>query len=464
MPVPVINRPTRLLIVDDEEGLLFLMASALRHEGYEVESFESGHAALEWLRSHSVDLLLLDLKLGDLPGPMLIDRLRRQGREFPFLIITAQGDERTVVELMKQGALDYVMKDKGLIELLPSVVRRALAIIERERKLTEANDALRRREERHRRIVQTALDGFARFNEECGFLEVNDTLCDLLGYTREELMGMNAHDIEGHVNAPELCNWIRHGESVRGRFFSQVCRRDGVLLDVEIALHREGLEVFGFVHDITQQRRLEREVLEISEDERRRFGRDLHDGLGQQLTALELMSHALLRELTVAAPQLVSSVEDISKHTRQAIAQTRQLAHGLAPVALEAEGLMVALNDLATLTARTGVECELVCQTPVTLRDPIAATHLYRIAQEAVNNALKHAKAKRITLSLQDLHQDIELSIADDGVGLPESRRSQPGMGLQVMDYRARLVGARVEVRSEAGKGVQVVCTLPRHR
>src|SRR3954462_3691926 len=222
MSVPLINRPARLLVVDDEEGLLFLMASALRHEGYEVESVDSGQAALDWLRSHSVDLLLLDLNLGDLPAPMLIERLRRQGREFPFLIITAHGDERTVVELMKQGALDYVMKDKGLIELLPSVVRRALAVIERERKLTEANDALRRREERHRRVVQTALDGFARFNEECGFLEVNDALCELIGYTREELMAMTAHDIEGHVAEPELCNWIRHSEAARGRFFSQI--------------------------------------------------------------------------------------------------------------------------------------------------------------------------------------------------------------------------------------------------
>jgi PAS domain S-box-containing protein len=463
MPLPNPNRPARLLIVDDEEGLLFLMTSALRHEGYEVESLESGQAALEWLRSNSADLLLLDLNLGDLPAPVIVERLRRQGREFPFLIITAQGDERTVLELMKQGALDYVMKDKGLIELLPSVVRRALAIIERERKLTEANEALRRREERHRRIIQTALDGFARVDANCHFLEVNEALCRLLGYTREELLNTNAREIEGRSAEPDLCNWILQQGELCTRFFTQVRRRDGALLDVEISLHREGEEIFGFVHDITQQRRLEREVLEISEDERRRFGRDLHDGLGQQLTALELMSHTLERELNSAAPELASSAEEIAKHTRRAIAQTRQLAHGLAPVALEAEGLMVALNDLATLTARTGVECELECVAPVTLEDPAAATHLYRIAQEAVNNALKHAKAKRITLRLQDLRHAVELTIEDDGVGLT-TKPSQPGMGLQVMDYRARLIGGRLDVSSEPGKGLRLVCSLPRHR
>jgi signal transduction histidine kinase len=100
----------------------------------------------------------------------------------------------------------------------------------------------------------------------------------------------------------------------------------------------------------------------------------------------------------------------------------------------------------------------------VTLEDPAAATHLYRIAQEAINNALKHAQAKRITLRLQDSLQSIDLTIADDGRGLPAEQSGRPGMGLQVMDYRARLIGARLDVRSEAGHGVSIVCSLPRRR
>jgi signal transduction histidine kinase len=125
---------------------------------------------------------------------------------------------------------------------------------------------------------------------------------------------------------------------------------------------------------------------------------------------------------------------------------------------------MSALNDLAQLTARTGVQCELECDAPVSLEDPAAATHLYRIAQEAVNNALKHAHANAITLRLQDSPQAIELSIADNGRGLSLDQSARPGMGLQVMDYRARLIGARLDVRSEPGHGVRVVCSLPRHR
>src|SRR4051812_43614654 len=111
--MPTLSAPPRLLVADDEEGLLFLIADALRREGYEVEAVESGEEALAWLRSQPADLLLLDLKLPDLPAPVLVERLRKLGREFPFIIITGHGDERTAVEVMKQGALDYVMKDKG---------------------------------------------------------------------------------------------------------------------------------------------------------------------------------------------------------------------------------------------------------------------------------------------------------------------------------------------------------------
>ena len=114
--------------MDDEEGLLFLMVDALRREHYEVDGVDSGEAAIEWLKDHPTDLLLLDLKLSDLPAPVLVQRLRQRGIETPFIVVTGHGDERTAVEIMKQGALDYVMKDTALLEFLPAIVRRALAV------------------------------------------------------------------------------------------------------------------------------------------------------------------------------------------------------------------------------------------------------------------------------------------------------------------------------------------------
>ena len=437
------------------------MTEALEREGYLVQGVGTADEALDTLKTQPPDLLLLDLKLGEIGATTLLERLRQQDRECPFLIITGHGDERTVVELMKQGALDYVMKDRGLLELLPSVVRRALSIVERERRLVEANEGIRQREERQRTIIQTALDGFTRFRCDGRILEVNQSICKLLDYTREEMLEMSVPSINPAAGQRRWSD-IEEGKSCRE--FGRVLARDGTSLEVEVSLRREGEEIFGFVHDITHQRRLEREVLQISEDERRRFGRDLHDGLGQQLTALEMMCHALARELKKSAPKYETEVEEIAQFIRKAVVQTRQLAHGLAPVALEAEGLMAALNDLATLTSRTGVRCEFECESPVALHDPAVATHLYRIAQEAVNNALKHAEAKRVTIGLRESHDAIELKINDNGRGFPAAAQGRPGMGLQVIEYRARLIGGRLDMSSEPGHGVSITCSVPKLR
>ncbi|MEQ1862443.1 MAG: ATP-binding protein [Chthoniobacteraceae bacterium] len=210
-----------------------------------------------------------------------------------------------------------------------------------------------------------------------------------------------------------------------------------------------------------QMERIEGEVLRISEEERRRFGRELHDSLGQQLTAIELMSHTLARELKAKAPELAESASQIASFTRQTIAQTRQLAHGLAPVALDEDGLVAALNDLARVTAGTGVACEFRCVSPVHVADSTAANHLYRIAQEAVNNALKHAKATRITLQLTRSAERVELTIEDDGQGFPSKDLRGRGMGLDVIRHRARLIGGRIEVESRRGRGVRIHCSLP---
>ncbi|MGA3007195.1 MAG: response regulator, partial [Opitutaceae bacterium] len=125
-----------VFIVDDDEGLLILMTEALRAEGYEVFSAKSGAAALDWLRGNAADLMLLDLKLKDSAGPDLIQQLRRENITVPFVVVTGQGDEKVAVGVMKQGALDYVMKDTGLLDLLPAIVKRVFAAMERDRVLT----------------------------------------------------------------------------------------------------------------------------------------------------------------------------------------------------------------------------------------------------------------------------------------------------------------------------------------
>jgi len=463
MPHSAATHPAKLVVADDEEGLLFLMVDALRREGYDVAGFENGGAALDWLSRESADLLLLDLKLGDVPAPDLVERLRNKGRYFPFIIVTGHGDERTVVEVMKQGALDYVMKDAGMLELLPSVVRRALAVVEREKRLAEANAAIRQSEERHQRIIQTALDGFIRFQKSGRILEVNETMCKLLGYSSDDLTKQNVFDMQAAAFRKEVEERVSRMKSDSAvRCFTSMSRKDGTLAEVEFSLRAADGEVFGFVHDISEQRLLEREVLNSVLEERSRFGRELHDGLGQQLTALEMMTHGLVRGLKSVAPDKAKAAEEISLFIRRAVTQTRQLAHGLAPVGVEADGLMVALNELARMTTSAGVQCEFDCPEPVRVPDSAVASHLYRITQEAVTNALKHAKPSHIQIRLQASEDTLRLSICDNGRGFPRNKPAKAGMGLELIQHRARLIGGQLTIDSQPGKGVRILCSLTR--
>jgi PAS domain S-box-containing protein len=221
------------------------------------------------------------------------------------------------------------------------------------------------------------------------------------------------------------------------------------------------------VRDITERRRLEAELLEISDRERERIGHDLHDGLGQQLTGLEMNNFLLLEDLaeadlTANREKLQEQARQISTRLRNCVTLTRSLARGLAPVNVKAGGLIGALEELAYNThVPDKLECRFTCRASLTLDNSQIEGHLYRIAQEAVNNALKHARPRQIQLSLTHKQGQLCLQIKDDGRGLPIRKKPKVGMGLEVMRHRAQVIGATLEIESKSGHGVQVTCTLP---
>lgn len=210
-----------------------------------------------------------------------------------------------------------------------------------------------------------------------------------------------------------------------------------------------------------QQMRLEREVLEISERERRRIGHDLHDSLGQQLTAASMSTNALVTAMNSEKSPLVGRAEDIGRQIRAAVVEARTLSRGLAPVALADEGLMAALSTLAEDTARTDIRCVLECPQPVSVPDAEVAGHLYRIAQEAVSNALKHAAPTEIRIGLERRDGAFVLEVDDDGEGIDESKATRGGIGLRVMRYRARLIGGILEIGSPPAGGTRISCKVP---
>lgn len=213
--------------------------------------------------------------------------------------------------------------------------------------------------------------------------------------------------------------------------------------------------------DISSRKMMEKQVAEISDREQRRIGQDLHDSLCQHMVgisfAAELLRDKLARkELTEAA-----QAETIAEMVNEGISQARNLARGLYPVRLEVDGLSSALEELAAhVQARNTVACQFSCDDAVLIHDEVAGNNLYRIAQEAINNALKHGHAKNISVGLGAVEDEVTLTIKDDGIGFPETLEGANGMGLHIMNYRAKMIGAFLDIRRGAGGGTIVICSF----
>jgi PAS domain S-box-containing protein len=214
--------------------------------------------------------------------------------------------------------------------------------------------------------------------------------------------------------------------------------------------------------DITERKRLERTILEVSAREQRRIGQDLHDGLGQHLTGIAFMSKVQQQKLAEKDLPEAADAAKIVRLVNEAINKTRELARGLLPVMSDAHGLMSALQQCAG-EARDifGVDCHFQCDSPVLMHDVNTATHLYHVAQEALSNAIRHGKARKIRITLAGGDHQGELTIHDDGAGISDAAGSSLGMGLHIMSYRARMIGGSLEVGRAADGGTLVKCVFP---
>jgi signal transduction histidine kinase len=214
--------------------------------------------------------------------------------------------------------------------------------------------------------------------------------------------------------------------------------------------------------EIGARERLEKEILEISEREQRRIGHDLHDGLCQHLTATAMASQVLGQKLAARSLPEAADATELVRLIEDGITMTRDMAHGIAPLEMETEGLVTALRMLAGNVGRMfKVTCTLECDAPPPIEDPATATHLYRIAQEAVQNALRHGKPRQIVMSLSRVRERAQLSIEDDGTGLPEDWQTGRGLGTRIMAHRALMIGGELAIEPNPTGGTFVTCSFP---
>ena len=214
---------------------------------------------------------------------------------------------------------------------------------------------------------------------------------------------------------------------------------------------------------LTANLQLEQQILEIGDDERRRIGHDLHDGLGQHLTGISLLSETMAQQLEAGKSPDSANVENITRLVSEAVGITRDLAKSLSPVTLERDGFVAAIEELTEASSTLlGIDCTGQFPQADLDLDRTRSLHLYRIVQEAVNNSVRHGKATHVKVVVQRDEAGLVVTITDDGSGLSQKTIANPGLGLRIMQYRARMLGATLAVeRSNPGGGTVVVCTCP---
>jgi PAS domain S-box-containing protein len=298
-------------------------------------------------------------------------------------------------------------------------------------------------------------------------LRANQAQAALLGRGGEKLFGQRLVKFFADPEVVEdMFERLTRKESLHDNLV-RLQRKDGSLLHVLIdvnGLWEKGKLVHSrwFVRDITRRVELEKEILAISDQERQQMGQDLHDDLCQQLTSIEFLTRALEQKLQANFRAESAQTKEIGQLTRRAISYARELAYGMSPLELHSDGLVGALRDLALRTkAVFRIDCRFRGQSLALSHDRPAQMNLYRIAQEAVRNAVRHGKARRIAIGLETRENRIVLSVRDNGAGIPIKLPKSKGLGLRIMDHRASILGGFVRVRKAPKGGTTVVCSIP---
>jgi len=213
--------------------------------------------------------------------------------------------------------------------------------------------------------------------------------------------------------------------------------------------------------EMAERQRLDREIAQVADRERRRLGQDLHDRLGQHLTGTALAAQVLKEKLATKSAPEVTEAEKLVRYVEEGIDLTRNLARGFFSPELEADGLSVALEGLAeNISERFAINCIFHGEESIPLRDSAVATQLYRIAQEAATNAAKHAAAENIDIRVTIDGSELTLAIIDDGVGFPDKPSNSKGLGLRLMRHGAALIDAALSVQRNGGGGTVATCKL----
>lgn len=327
-------------------------------------------------------------------------------------------------------------------------------------------ESLHESERKYRLLVETINDGLVQCDAAWMIIFANDRFCDILGYGRDDIVGSSLLDLIHASNRESFQDELLDGRFERKTALEVTLRsRSGdkvYTIGSPRAVYNENEVVAGSVTvftDISDLKRLEREILEISMREQQRIGRDLHDDLGQILTGIGFLCESLVKKLSNRSQPEAAEARNIFSLINTAKEHTRTLSHGLSPVEVDSGGIAAALERLVrSVESVYPVKCLLEFDPRVDINDSMVETQFHYIAQESVTNAINHGFAERISVSLKQIDGQVHLIIDDDGIGIPEDIHLLKGMGVRIMRYRANAIGGSLKIARKQERGTTVTC------
>ena len=453
--------PIRLLLIDDDEDEYILhrdLLAEVSRSRYALDWAPNYGKGLDALLAGEHDAYLIDYRLGEKTGLELLRTMQAASLERAMIILTGQTDDEIDLSAMESGASDYLVKGEVNAATLERTIRYA---IERQRIQSRLRFQAEILRNVHDAVFYVTSDGLVR--------DWNEGAARIFGLGADEVIGRSLMEVcphtDGHPFTDRIIPAIRkNGVAEEVIHCRLVSGRDVYIRAKVTPMSQQGEEGYVFcASDISKEKRLEGELVRISENEQRRIGQDIHDDLCSQLSGIGCMTKVLENRLKEIKADEAEMMAGISEMVAQAGTKAREIAKGLVPTVLETQGLAGALRELAQQKREmVGVNCIAA----VTDEDRIErlpdsiSIQLFRIAQEAVANAIKHSDAEVIEMSLRAHDGRLELRIRDDGKGMPRDRASS-GMGLMTMQRRAELIEADFSVQASPGGGTYIRCIVP---
>ena len=330
----------------------------------------------------------------------------------------------------------------------------------------QAEEALRQSDSFYQTFLENTGTATIIIEEDTTISMLNVEFEMVTRYARDEMVGYTWTRYVAEEDIKRLLNYHRKRrsapDSAPRNYEFKIKTRHGELKDIYMTIAMiPGTKLsIASMLDITERKQLEKEILNISERERQKIGRELHDDLGQHLIGIEVMTKVLKKTLDDKSFEEADYASEINTLVKEAITKTRRLARGLCPVHLVSNGLEAALEDLASsVSSIFGITCTFICPKRVPIRDNTRATHLYYITKESIHNAIEHGQASWINVELIKNADSVSLEIRDNGIGIQDTA-NHAGLGIRTMNYRAKMVDAALIIEPAKTGGTVVSCTF----